>query len=97
VLAKFASDSLRDYRAALGGTLAPRGTAAASPLAFTPWLGTLLRAGWEGEVVYPATPAAGAAPSPWRLSLQRAAPAPAGPIAPAALDDVEVLVRYRLG
>lgn len=99
VLARIAPDHLADYRGALRGNLAPVGTLPpGDPLDFSPWLGTLLQASWEGVIDLDHAAICGAPPRacPWRLSLQHTPAAGAGPIAPAALEDLELLVGYRL-
>lgn len=96
VLPRIARDRFDDYRDRLAGTLRPLGEpdANAVDLALAPWLVPMMRADWSGVIDMDLAGPGGAAPTPWRLSLWREMPAEQ-PVEPAALDDVELLLRYR--
>ncbi len=101
VLAKIGSDHLADYSGGLRGNLIPLGTLPpGNALTFSPWLGNLLQATWEGQIDLDTNPMGGnpIRPRPWRLNLQHTPPAGvAGPVSAAASEDIEILVSYRLG
>jgi hypothetical protein len=101
VLAKIGSDHLSDYIGGLRGNLIPLGTVPpGEALTFSPWLGNLLQATWEGQIDVDTNPMVGnpLGPRPWRLNLQHTPPAGvAGPVSAAAVEDIEILVSYRLG
>jgi hypothetical protein len=101
VLAKISSDHLADYSGGLRGNLIPLGTVPpGEALTFSPWLGNLLQATWEGRIELDTNPMGGnpLRPLPWHLNLQHTPPAGvAGPLSAAAVEDIEILVSYRLG
>jgi hypothetical protein len=101
VLAKISSDHLADYSGGLRGNLIPLGTVPpGEALTFSPWLGNLLQATWEGRIELDTNPMGGnpLRPLPWHLNLQHTPSAGvAGPLSAAAVEDIEILVSYRLG
>jgi hypothetical protein len=101
VLAKIGSDYLADYSGGLRGNLIASATVPpCDALTFSPWLGNLLQATWEGQIDLDTNPMGGNPLSsrPWRLNLQHTPPeGVAGPVSAAAVEDIEILVSYRLG
>jgi hypothetical protein len=101
ILARISSDHLADYSGGLRGNLIPLGTLPpGNALTFSPWLGNLLQATWVGQIDVDTNPMAGnpLGPRAWRLNLQHTPPAGvAGPVSAAAVEDIEILVSYRLG
>lgn len=97
VLPRLARDRYGTYRDSLSGSLRPLGEvdANAAVLSFNPWLAPVLRAEWAGVVDIDLRAPGGGDPSPWLLSLRRAMPAEQ-PLEPDALEDVELILRYRL-
>jgi hypothetical protein len=95
VAPRIKAEFFETYRAALTGALRPRAEVNAVALAFTPWLGHLVRGVWEGTIDLDRTGPGGAPATPWGLRLQLSGPS-AAPVDPQALEDVEVLVTYAI-